>query len=584
MKGYEKYIPFVPQPIENRTWPDHQITKAPIWCSVDLRDGNQALIDPMNMDEKLEMFHMLVDKIGVKEVEIGFPSASDTDYNICRELIEGGHIPDDVTIQVLVQARPHLIKRTFEAIQGAKHVIFHFYNSTSTLQRKVVFNMDKDGITKIATDAADLIYEMAQPYLESGMDLRYEYSPESFMGTEMDYAVEICSAVLDHLHATPDRKVILNLPTTVENCMPNQFADELEYFIRNLPGRDRAIISLHPHNDRGCGVATTEAGLLAGAERVEACLFGNGERTGNVDMITVALNMYVQGIDPELDFSNMDEIREMYERCTKMRVPERQPYSGDLVFTAFSGSHQDAINKGFNYMEKSGTGKWEVPYLPIDPKDLGRVYEPIRINSQSGKGGAAFIMNHKFGFDMPKAMQPEFGEIVKKESDRTGKELKSDVIYKLFKETYLDVDGPYRLVKHSFQESTVNGSSHVVFNGTISIDDTQFDVTGEGNGPIDAFFNAIHGQKMDKYTFVDYKEHAISKGSDSQAVAYVQLRRQDGSDIFGVGLSHNINLAPLRAILCAINRDKIQHRRAEAEAAEKTAAGKTELESGAAAD
>ncbi len=564
MNGYQKYIPFVPQPIENRTWPDNLITKAPIWCSVDLRDGNQALIDPMNMEEKLDMFHMLVDKIGVKEVEIGFPSASDTDFAICRELIEGGHIPDDVTIQVLVQARPHLIKRTFEAIQGAKHVIFHFYNSTSTLQRKVVFQMDQAGITKIATDAADLIYEMAQPVLASGMDLRYEYSPESFMGTEMDYAVEICAAVLDHLHATAERPVILNLPTTVENCMPNQFADELEYFIRKLPGRERAIISLHPHNDRGCGVATTEAGLLAGAERVEACLFGNGERTGNVDMITVAMNMYVQGVDPELELSNMDEIRQLYERCTKMRVPERQPYAGDLVFTAFSGSHQDAINKGFQYMEHAGTGKWEVPYLPIDPSDLGRVYEPIRINSQSGKGGAAFIMNHKFGFDMPKAMHPEFGEIVQAESDRTGKELKSDVIFRLFKENYLDIFAPYRMVRHAFHEETIDGSSHVTFTGTIQIDDTSFEVTGEGNGPIDAFFNAIHGQKMDRYTFVDYKEHAISNGSDSQAVAYVQLRRKDGSDIFGVGLSHNINLAPLRAILCAINRDKLQRRQEQA--------------------
>ena len=420
MKGYEKYIPFVPQPIENRTWPDKVITKAPVWCSVDLRDGNQALIDPMNMQEKLEMFHALVDQIGVKEVEIGFPSASDTDYAICRELIEGGHIPDDVAIQVLVQARPHLIKRTFEAIQGAKHVIFHFYNSVSTLQRQVVFRTDVAGVKKIATDAADLIYEMAQPVLESGVDLRYEYSPESFMGTEMDVAAEICGAVLDHLHADSEHKVILNLPTTVENCMPNQFADELEYFIRRLPGRERAIISLHPHNDRGCGVATTEAGLLAGAERVEACLFGNGERTGNVDLVTVAMNMYIQGIDPELDLSHMESLIDMYQRCTKMRIPERQPYAGDLVFTAFSGSHQDAINKGFIYMKEFNTDKWMVPYLPIDPADIGRTYEPVRINSQSGKGGAAFIMNHKFGFDMPKAMHAEFGAVVQRASDELG--------------------------------------------------------------------------------------------------------------------------------------------------------------------
>ena len=559
MKGYEKYIPFRPQPIENRTWPDNQITKAPIWCSVDLRDGNQALIDPMNMDEKLEMFHMLVDEIGVKEVEIGFPSASDTDYEICRELIEGGHIPDDVTIQVLVQAREHLIRRTFEAIRGAKHVIFHFYNSTSTLQREVVFRTDVAGVKQIAVDAADLIYEMAQEPIRQGMDLRFEYSPESFMGTEMDAAAEVCAAVLDHLHATAEKPVILNLPTTVENCMPNQFADELEYFIRKLPGRERAIISLHPHNDRGCGVATTEAGLLAGAERVEACLFGNGERTGNVDMITVAMNMYVQGVDPELDFSHMDRIREMYERCTKMRVPERQPYGGELVFTAFSGSHQDAINKGFLYMEETGTDKWMVPYLPIDPTDLGREYEPVRINSQSGKGGAAFIMNHKFGYDMPKAMHAEFGAVVQRESDRVGKELKADHLMGLFTQEYLDITGPYKLIKHAFHEETVDGHSRVIFFGTLCHKETVFSVSGEGNGPIDAFFNAIHGQKMDHFAFVDYKSHAITKGSDSVAVAYIQLRDEEGRDIFGVGTSHNINLAPLRAILCAVHRWKKYH-------------------------
>ena len=560
MKGFEKYIPFKPQPIENRTWPDRVIAKAPVWCSVDLRDGNQALIDPMNMTEKLEMFHMLVDEIGVKEVEIGFPSASDTDYAICRELIEGGHIPDDVTIQVLVQARPHLIKKTFKAIQGAKHVIFHFYNSTSTLQRMVVFRTDVAGVKKIATDAADLIYEMAQPVIESGVDLRYEYSPESFMGTEMDVAVEICAAVLDHLHADAEHRVILNLPTTVENCMPNQFADEMEYFIRNLPGRERAIISLHPHNDRGCGIATTEMGLLAGAERVEACLFGNGERTGNVDMITLAMNMFSQGIDPELDFSRMDRIIDMYQRCTKMRVPERQPYAGDLVFTAFSGSHQDAINKGFNYMEETHTDKWMVPYLPIDPTDLGRSYEPVRINSQSGKGGAAFIMNHKFGFDMPKAMHAEFGAIVQKESDRQAVELKPDTIYRLFSEEYLQVDGPYRLISNQLKADVVDGVAHSHFYGKLQHKDTIFEVTGEGNGPIDAFFNAIHGERMDRYEFIDYKEHAISTGSDSKAVAYIQLRDKQGRDIFGVGVDHNISMASIKGILCAINRARrIEH-------------------------
>ena len=552
--GYAKYIPFVPIHMDHRTWPDKQITKAPIWCSVDLRDGNQALIDPMNLQEKLEYFHTLVD-IGLKEIEIGFPSASETEYEICRELIDGGHIPDDVTIQVLVQARPHLIQKTFEAIRGAKHVILHFYNSTSTLQRKVVFQTDVEGVKKIAVDAANLIRELSQDAIAEGMDLRYEYSPESFMGTEMDAAVEICQAVIEAIQATPEKKIILNLPTTVENCMPNYFADEIEYFISKLPSRESAIISLHPHNDRGCGVATAEMGLLAGAERIEATLFGNGERTGNVDIVTLALNMYTQGVDPELDFSHINAIRDMYERCTKMKVGERQPYVGELVFTAFSGSHQDAINKGFHYMEQSGTGKWEVPYLPIDPTDLGREYEPVRINSQSGKGGAAFIMHHKFGYDLPKAMQPEFGHIVQVETDAVGKEIPAQRIYELFKENYLDATTPYQLVRHSFAEFTdEEGHSHVTFAGTIRHKDTTFQVNGSGNGPIDAFFNAIHGQKMDRFTFVDYKEHAITDGSDSMAVAYIQLRDAEGKDHFGVGISHNINLAPLKGILSAINR------------------------------
>ncbi|SBV98721.1 2-isopropylmalate synthase [uncultured Eubacteriales bacterium] len=551
----EKYVPFAPIRMERRRWPDRQITNAPIWCSVDLRDGNQALVDPMNLQEKLEYFHTLLD-IGVKEIEIGFPSASETEYEICRELIDGGHIPDDVTIQVLVQARPHLIEKTFEAIRGAKHVIFHFYNSTSTLQRKVVFQTDVEGVKKIAVDAAALIAELSQPAIDAGMDLRYEYSPESFMGTEMDAAVEICEAVLKTLGATPEKRAILNLPTTVENCMPNYFADEIEYFIGKIPSRNCAIISLHPHNDRGCGVATAEMGLLAGAERIEATLFGNGERTGNVDMVTLALNMHTQGVDPGLDFSDMNKIKDMYERSTKMKVGERQPYAGELVFTAFSGSHQDAINKGSAYMRESGTDKWEIPYLPIDPADVGRQYEPIiRINSQSGKGGAAFVMQHNFGFDLPKAMHPEFGHIVQAETDRVGTELKPERVYELFKESYIDAASPYQLVRHSFSERTdENGDSHVTFEGTLKHQDTVFQVQGAGNGPIDAFFNAIHGQKMDQFTFVDYKEHAISVGSDSMAVAYIQLKDKDGKSVFGVGISHNINLAPLKGILSAINR------------------------------
>ena len=559
--GYQKYIPFQPQKIVGRTWPDKVITKAPIWCSVDLRDGNQALVDPMNLQEKLEYFHTLID-IGVKEIEIGFPSASETEYEICRELIEGGHIPDDVTIQVLVQAREHLIKKTFEAIDGAKHVIFHFYNSTSTLQRKVVFHTDVAGVTKIAVDAAKLIRQLSQPAIDAGMDLRYEYSPESFMGTETDAAVEICQAVIEAIGATPDHKIILNLPTTVENCMPNYFADEIEYFISKLPSRECAIISLHPHNDRGEGVATAEMGLLAGAERVEATLFGNGERTGNVDMVTLALNLYTQGVDPKLDFSDINKIRDVYEKVTKMKIGERQPYVGELVFTAFSGSHQDAINKGVNYMSDSGTEYWEVPYLPIDPADVGRQYEPIiRINSQSGKGGSAFVMQHSFGFDLPKAMHPEFGHIVQVETDRVGKEVSPERINELFHQEYIDVKEPYKLLKHAFQESTDSeGHSHVTFWGTLQHTDTIFKVSGEGNGPIDAFFNAIKDEKMARFSFLDYASHAITDGSDSQGVAYILLKDQrDGKEYWGVGLSHNINLAPLRAILSAINRAKRNH-------------------------
>ncbi len=553
-KAYEKYIPFVPLDLPDRTWPNKRLTKAPTWCSVDLRDGNQALVDPMSVAEKIEFFHTLVD-IGVKEIEVGFPSASETEFEFLRALIEGGHIPSDVTVQVLVQAREHLIKRTFEAIEGAPNVIFHFYNSTSTLQRKVVFQMDMDGIIGIAVDAAKLIYELSQPAIAAGMNLRYEYSPESFMGTEMDNAVEICARVLDTLHATAEHPVILNLPTTVENCMPNYFADEIEYFIRKLPGRERAIISLHPHNDRGTGVATAELGLLAGAERVEATLFGNGERTGNVDMVTLALNLYTQGVDPLLDFSDINKVRDVYERVTKMKVPERQPYVGELVFTAFSGSHQDAINKGVHYMQSSNSPYWEIPYLPIDPADVGRQYEPIiRINSQSGKGGAAFVMQTYFGFDLPKAMHPEFGHIVQVETDRAGKELKPDQVYELFKTNYIDATAPYQLIRHSFVEHTEGEATKVDFTGTLRHKETEFQVSGSGNGPVDAFFNAIHGQKMDRFTFVDYKEHAISRGSDSMAVAYIQLRDSLGQDIFGGGISHNINLAPLKGILSAINR------------------------------
>lgn len=553
--SFEKYIPATHISLPDRTWCDKELTDAPIWCSVDLRDGNQSLINPMNLQEKLEMFHLLLD-IGVKEIEIGFPSASETEYEICRELIEGGHIPDDVYIQVLVQAREHLIRRTFEAIKGAPNVILHFYNSTSTLQRKIVFGTDCEGVKKIAVDAAKLIRELSEPLIAEGMNIRYEYSPESFMGTEPDVAVDICDAVLEELGASENRKVILNLPSTVENMTPNYFADIVEYFCRQLKGRNNAIISLHPHNDRGEGIATAEMGLLAGADRIEATLFGNGERTGNVDMVTLALNMFTQGYDPKLDFSNMPKIKDTYERCTHMKVPERQPYAGLLVFTAFSGSHQDAINKGYHYMQSSGTEYWEVPYLPIDPKDVGREYEPIiRINSQSGKGGAAFVMEANYGYTLPKAMYAEFGHVVQVEADKLKTELLPSQIFELFESEYLHQTEPYCLLRHTFTEATdCDESESVTFNGAIAYNGKEIVLSGKGNGPIDAFFQSIKDLDIGGFTFVNYSEHAISKGSNSKAVAYVHLHTPDGNDVFGVGMSSNINRASLRAILCAINR------------------------------
>ena len=554
MMDATKYAPgYYPVPAGYDSWvkKDH-IEKAPAWCSVDLRDGNQALIVPMSLEEKLEFFRMLV-KIGFKEIEVGFPAASDTEYEFLRTLIEKNMIPEDVTVQVLTQCRDHIIRKTFEAVKGALRAVIHFYNSTSVAQREQVFHKSKEEIKKIATDGAKLVKQLSQEYEGNFL---FEYSPESFTGTEVDYAVDVCNAVLDIMQPTPDRPMIINLPVTVEMSMPHVYANQIEYCDKHLKYRDSVIISTHPHNDRGEGVATAELGQLAGAERVEATLFGNGERTGNVDMVTLALNLYTQGVDPKLDFSDINKIRDVYERVTKMKIGERQPYVGELVFTAFSGSHQDAINKGTRYMEESGTEYWEVPYLPIDPADVGRQYEPIiRINSQSGKGGSAFVMQHSFGFDLPKAMHPEFGHIVQVETDRVGKELKPDAIYDLFKAHYIDAVKPYQLVQHSFAEFTdEEGHSHVTFAGTIRHTDTVFQVQGSGNGPIDAFFNAIHGQKMDRFTFIDYKEHAVKQGSDSQAVAYIHLQDENGRDWFGVGMSHNINLAPLKGILSAINR------------------------------
>ncbi|MDD4699626.1 MAG: 2-isopropylmalate synthase [Oscillospiraceae bacterium] len=552
--GFNKYVPFKQIDLRNREWPSKVIDKAPIWCSVDLRDGNQALVDPMNMDEKLQYFKALCD-MGFKEIEIGFPSASETEYEICRELIVGGHIPDGVWIQVLVQAREHLIKKTFEAIKGAKNVIVHFYNSTSVLQRKVVFNMDKQGITDIAVEGAKLIRELTEQQCEEGQNIRFEYSPESFSGTEVDFSVDICEKVLDELHATAENPVILNLPNTVEMCTPNTYADQIEYFIKHIKGRERAIISVHPHNDRGSGVACAELAMLAGADRVEGTLFGNGERTGNLDIVTTGLNMYTQGVDPKLDFSDLPQLREMFESCTKMHVHERHPYTGELVFTAFSGSHQDAINKGMQYMQKNNSEVWEIPYLPIDPADVGRQYEPIiRINSQSGKGGAAFIMQYKFGYSLPKAMQPEFGSMVKKQCDELGRELSTDELLDVFKNGYINIPEKYKLIKVRFDEQSSNDNSDVHFKGVIESEGNQKSLDGVGNGPIDAFFNAIKKLNINDFKFVTYNEHAISSGSDSKAVAYIQLTAPDGKPAFGVGIANNINLASIKGVLSAINR------------------------------
>lgn len=553
--GCKKYVPFTPVSLPDRTWPDKRIERAPVWCSVDLRDGNQALVTPMNVQQKLEFFKLLVD-LGFKEIEVGFPSASETEYEFLRALIDGRHIPDDVTIQVLVQAREHLIRKTFEAVRGAKNVIFHFYNSTSALQRKVVFKKDMQGITDIAVPAAKLIRQLTDEF-EGGTRFRFEYSPESFSGTETDFAVDICHQVMVALGSTKENPIILNLPNTVELNTPNTFADQIEYFIRHLPDREAAIISVHPHNDRGTGVAATELSLMAGAERVEGTLFGNGERTGNLDIVTVALNMYTQGIDPRLDFSHIDHVRDMCEQYTRLPVPERWPYAGKLAFTAFSGSHQDAINKGHEYMRESKSPYWEIPYLPIDPADVGREYEPIiRINSQSGKGGAAFIMDHNYGYHLPKAMHPEFGAVVQLECDRTGRELQAEEVLALFTREFLNISEPYALSRAKFYEEAVAGSSANIthFSGVLSMRGKFVQLESRGNGPIDAFFGALGQAGIEGYSFITYSEHAISMGSDSQAVAYIQLRAPGGRRIYGVGTEHNINFASVKGILSAINR------------------------------
>ena len=555
-QGYRKYRPFQPIALADRAWPGRTLTQAPVWCSVDLRDGNQALVTPMNLEQKVAFFRMLT-AIGFREIEVGFPASSETEFEILRTLIEEGLIPEGVTIQVLVQAREHLIRRTFQAIRGAKDVIVHFYNSTSTLQRKVVFETDMQGVIDIAVEGARLIRALTEDMLrqEPGMSIRYEYSPESFSGTEVENSVGICDQVLEALGATPERKAILNLPNTVELCTPNTYADQVEYVCRNLRHRDCAVISVHPHNDRGTAVAATELALMAGAQRVEGTLFGNGERTGNVDIMTLAMNLYSQGVDPGLDFSHMNHVKQVYEECTQMKVDPRHPYAGELVFTAFSGSHQDAINKGVNYMAKHGSPYWEVPYLPIDPADLGRQYEPIvRINSQSGKGGAAFVMRQAFGYQLPRAMHPEFGALVKEACERARRELSPGEVFAIFRQEYLEVKHPYHLLTYRiFEESGMGGQVLVDFEGVIRTHHVNKEVSGRANGPFDAFFNALRALGLTDYEFVSYSEHAVSAGADSKAVSYIQLRHK-GKTVFGVGMDHNISIASVKGILCAINR------------------------------
>ena len=556
--NHKKYKPYPKFDFKERTWPDQVTTKAPIWCSVDLRDGNQALPVPMGVDEKLNLYQTLL-KIGFKEIEVGFPSASETEYKFLRKLVDDGLIPDDVTIQVLTQAREHLIVRTFEALKGVKNAIVHIYNSTTELQRRVVFNKNKDEIKSIATEGTKLVKAMASQARAEGTNITLEYSPESFTGTELDYALEVANAVLDIWQPDEKNKAIINLPSTVEMSTPNIYADQIEWFSKNIKYREYVQISLHAHNDRGTGIAATELGLLAGADRVEGTLFGNGERTGNTDILTVALNLYSQGVDPNLYFYDVEEIKEVYENSTQLPIHPRHPYVGDLVHTAFSGSHQDAINKGLKYRNENLGDIWEVPYLPIDPSDVGRKYEAvIRINSQSGKGGVAFIMESEYGFKLPKTMHPEFGGIVQKETDRKGLELKKEDILKLFEDNYLDIKGQLELVKYKVnEENSTDGSddNSVTLEGEAIFKGEHYSLNGQGNGPISAFLNALNKIGVEKYNVTSYDEHAREEGEKSQAITYVQLEnKSDSKKYFGVGISPNITSASIKAIVSAINR------------------------------
>ncbi len=561
-----KYVPFHEQikvDLPDRTWPSKLITEAPRWCAVDLRDGNQALIDPMSPERKLKMFQLLVN-MGYKEIEVGFPSASQTDFDFVRLLIEDGHIPSDVTIQVLTQARDSLIERTYESLKGAKKAIVHFYNSTSVLQRRVVFNQDKDGIKAIAVHGAKKCREMEAIIPDT--DVYYEYSPESYTGTELEYAVEVCDAVIDIIQPTPDHKMVINLPATVEMATPNVYADSIEWVSRNISKRDSILISLHPHNDRGTAVAAAELGYLAGADRIEGCLFGNGERTGNVDLITLGLNLFSQGVDPHIDFSNLDEIKRTVEYCNQLPVPERSPYGGDLVYTSFSGSHQDAIKKGFELMHKEAGEKgvdiddlvWAVPYLPIDPKDVGRSYEAvIRVNSQSGKGGVAYLLKTDHHLDLPRKLQIEFSRVVQNVTDSSGGEVSSEKLWDIFIDEYLPAPGDRIDLKWGrFELKKMRTESEM--DGVVQLDiqlrdgEGELEAHGTGNGPISAFLNVLEQQGV-QVRLLDYVEHTLSAGGDAQAAAYVELE-VNGKTLWGVGIDGDISTASLKAVISSVNR------------------------------
>lgn len=552
-QSFKKYRPFTAVDLKDRTWPDKTITTAPIWCSVDLRDGNQALIEPMDSPRKMAMFQLLV-AMGFKEIEVGFPAASDTDFNFCRELIEGGHIPDDVTIQVLTQAREHLVDRTFDALQGSKNAILHIYNSTSTLQRRVVFKDTQQGVKAIAVNGAKMVAERIGRL--NNTNLQLQYSPESFTGTELDYALEVCDEVMDVWQPTPDNKTIINLPSTVEMATPNIYADQIEWMCRQFSRRDSIIISLHPHNDRGCAVAATELALMAGGDRVEGTLFGNGERTGNVDIITLGLNMLTQGVNPNLDFSDINKLIETAEVCNQLPIHERHPYAGSLVHTAFSGSHQDAIRKGMDALAESDTTYWEVPYLPIDPSDIGRTYEAIiRVNSQSGKGGVAYLLEVDHHIKLPRGAEIELSKSVQKVADTTGQEITSARIYDIFMDEYINQNGPFTLISFSSEKSAKDNDQEDIA-ATVIYRGEEISFTATGNGPISAFINGVREQFGLTFRLKDFGQNTRSATSKAESAAYVELAvpDDDGKHVYGVGLDTSITRAPIRAVVSALNR------------------------------